>query len=192
MRAVVRTRVGYAGGTKKNPTYHSLGDHTETLQMDYDPLRISYSQLLDVFWESHDATSRPWSRQYTSLIFYHTPEQHAEAQASKERVEATLKRKTFTEIVPAAEFYLAEGYHQKYWLRQVPELMKEFRVMYRSETEFVNSTAAARVNGYVAGYGTLETLQQELGSFGLSAAANSKLMDIVMRHSGRQYATAQW
>lgn len=69
---MIRTRVGYAGGSKENPTYYSLGDHSETIQIDYDPTQISYGQLLEVFWNSHNPTYEPWSRQYMSIIFYHS------------------------------------------------------------------------------------------------------------------------
>ena len=72
---MVRTRVGYAGGTKKNPTYHDLGDHSETVQMDYDPTVISYTKLLDVFWDSHDPSLPSDSKQYMSIIFYHNDKQ---------------------------------------------------------------------------------------------------------------------
>jgi len=68
---VVRTRVGYTGGSTKNPTYHSLGDHTETVQIDYDPTQISFEELLDVFWDSHRPTQRAWSRQYMAAVFFH-------------------------------------------------------------------------------------------------------------------------
>ena len=68
---MIRTRVGYAGGTTNNPTYRALGDHAETIQVDYDPTQISYEELLEAFWTSHSPTSRPWSRQYASIIFYH-------------------------------------------------------------------------------------------------------------------------
>ena len=72
---MVRTRVGYAGGLKENPSYYGLGDHSETIQIDYAPTRISYQELLDVFWSSHNPQQRPWSTQYKSMILYHTDEQ---------------------------------------------------------------------------------------------------------------------
>ena len=111
---MVRTRVGYAGGAKANPTYYALGDHAETIQIDYDPTRISYEELLNVFWESHNPTSPSWSRQYMSAIFYHNEEQQRLAQDTKARQEAKLGTKIYTEIVPYTQFYLAEDYHQKY------------------------------------------------------------------------------
>lgn len=176
---MVRTRVGYAGGTTKNPTYHNLGDHSETIQIDYDPTRVSYEELLDIFWDSHNPVTRPWSRQYMSIIFYHNEEQKRLAMETRDREAAGRQGSIFTEIVPATQFYLAEGYHQKYRLRQVPELLKEFDDIYPDGGDFVASTAAARVNGYVGGYGSLAELQEEIDRFGLSSEGNKKLLDIV-------------
>ena len=183
---MVRTRVGYAGGTKKNPTYHSLGDHTETVQIDYDPARISYEDLLKIFWASHSPTRPPWSRQYMSIIFYHNEEQRRLALETKACEEARIGGKLYTEIVPAGEFYLAEDYHQKYYLRGYPHLEGEFAAIYRDERALVDSTAAARVNGYLAGYGTLENLKAELDDLGLSPAGREELLSAVRkRHSGQ-------
>lgn len=175
----MRTRVGYAGGTTKDPTYHNLGDHTETIQIDYDPAQVSYEELLDVFWSSHFPVQQSWSRQYMSIVFYHDEEQKRLAMETRDREAAKLGTQIFTEIVPASEFYLAEPYHQKHRLRQVPALMGDLSRMYPDDGDFVASTAAARVNGYLGGHGTLDALQAELGTFGLSPAAGQKLLDIV-------------
>jgi peptide-methionine (S)-S-oxide reductase len=176
---VVRTRVGYAGGTTKDPTYYNLGDHTETIQIDYDPTQVSYEELLNVFWDSHNPAQRPWSRQYMSIVFYHNDEQKRLAMETRDREAARRQSEIFTEIVPASEFYLAEAYHQKYRLQQVPDLMKEFSAMYPADEDLVDSTAAARVNGHLAGYGTVEALQAELSSLGLSPEGSQKLLDIM-------------
>jgi peptide-methionine (S)-S-oxide reductase len=179
MDGIVRTRVGYAGGTKKNPTYHSLGDHTETIQIDFDPERITYERLLGVFWASHDPTSRSWSRQYKAVVFYHDQEQRNLAAATRDRLAERTGAKIHTEILPYEGFYLAEAYHQKYRLRSVRDIMAEFNAMYPLDDDFVNSTAAARVNGYVGGYGSLEVAESEMGELGLSPDASRKLLEIV-------------
>ena len=83
MPGVIRTRVGYTGGTTVDPTYHDLGDHSETIQIDYDPTQVSYQALLDVFWNSHNPTTRSWSRQYASAVFYHSDEQKKLAMESR-------------------------------------------------------------------------------------------------------------
>jgi peptide-methionine (S)-S-oxide reductase len=161
---VVRTRVGYAGGTTESPAYHNLGDHTETIQIDYDPTQISYEQLLDIYWDSHNPTLRTSSRQYMSIIFYHNSEQRELAIETKQREEASLGRQVYTEIIPFSEFYLAEDYHQKYHLQQVPELMEELAAIYPNFADFINSTAVARINGYAGGHVTLQDLQEQLNS----------------------------
>ncbi len=181
LEGVVRTRVGYAGGTTVNPTYHNLGDHTETVQMDYDPTVISYEELLELFWHSHDPAAPSWSRQYMSLLFYHNDEQRSLAVASKERQEAELERPVLTQLVPFSRFYLAEDYHQKYRLRQEEDLMTEFNAFYAEAQDFIDSTAAARINGYLAGYGTFEALQEHLSSFGLSPDGEARLLELARR-----------
>ena len=173
---MIRTRVGYAGGSKENPTYYNLGDHTETVQIDYDPDQISYQELLDIFWNSHNAARPPLSTQYKSIIFYHNEEQKRLALESKARREAELNEPVLTEIVPYSEFYLAEDYHQKYYLSGVPDLKKELTAIYPDINDFINSTAVSRINGYVVGNGNMETLQAEIDSYGLSPAAKQRLL----------------
>jgi peptide-methionine (S)-S-oxide reductase len=179
MKGVIRTRVGYSGGKKKNPTYHSLGDHSESIRIDFDPSQVSYEKLLEIFWSSHNPTQRLWSTQYKAAVFYHNEDQKKLAIETRDREAARRNSSITTEILPATDFYRAEAYHQKYRLRQDRELMKEFNAMYPSDDDFVNSTAAARVNGYLDGYGTTESLRTELDSLGLSAEANKKLMHMV-------------
>ena len=162
---VVRTRVGYAGGCKDDPTYHDLGDHTETVEIDYDPQVLSYTDLLDLFWSAHKPLRPSFKRQYMSLILYRSDEQKQQAEDTKAR-EVQKYGEIHTEISPLSRFYLAEDYHQKYRLRHRPEFMKAFEDIYNDE-QFVNSTVAARVNGYLSGYGKLEQLQAEIDEFGL-------------------------
>ena len=121
-----------------------------------------------------------------SIIFFHNDEQKSLAMASKDRETASKKTKIFTEILPYREFFTAEDYHQKHRLRSDPDLMTEFRrTLYPVEENFMNATAAARINGYLDGYGTLEDLREELPRFGLSPAANKRLIEIVKRRKGR-------
>jgi len=172
--------VGYAGGDSNNPTYHRLGNHTETVQIDYDPDQISYRQLLDVFWDAHYPTADPWSRRYMSIVFYHSEEQKRLAEETKAQQEAQ-KGRIFTEIIPYASFYLAEDYHQKYYLQHVGTLMKEISAIYPDPEDFVNSTAAARLNGYAGGYGTDAGLLAELDSYGLSEEGKETLLKLAKR-----------
>lgn len=188
MPGVLRTRVGYSGGTKKNPSYHNLGDHTETIQIEFDPERISYEKLLDIFWQGHSPESSSWSRQYMAAVFFHNETQRRLAMESKERVAVTLTAKIKTQILPYTGFSPAEDYHQKFHLRDEPTLMEEFKQMYPRAGEFVASTAAARVNGYLGGYGTLQELNKEVESYGLSKAGKIRLLEIVAKSGHRREA----
>jgi peptide-methionine (S)-S-oxide reductase len=125
VQGVVATAVGYEGGTLDKPTYQDVCSHTtghaEVVEVDYDPSRVRYDDLLAVFWENHDPTQLnrqgpDVGDQYRSVVFYHSPEQQAAAQASKERLEQSAKyrRPIVTLIEPATAFYRAEEYHQQY------------------------------------------------------------------------------
>jgi peptide-methionine (S)-S-oxide reductase len=122
---VVSTRVGYTGGKLANPTYEDVctdgTGHAEAVEVEYDPNKLSYEKLLDVFWENHDPTQLnrqgpDWGTQYRSAIFFTSPEQEAAAKASKKRLEESgrYRRPVVTQIVPASSFYQAEDYHQQY------------------------------------------------------------------------------
>jgi len=134
--------------------------------------------LLDAFWDSHNPVDPPWSTQYKAIIFFHNEGQRRLAVETRDREAAKRQRKVFTEIVPFTEFYPAESYHQKYSLRGESDLVKELNAMYPDATNFMNSTAAARLNGYLGGYGTLEVLQTELDSYGLSVEGRKKLLSL--------------
>lgn len=180
---VIRTRVGYAGGKQPDPTYYNLGDHIETVQIEFDPQVISYEELLDMFWHAHNPYKPGWLRQYMSAIFYHNDIQEEFARGTSEEQFRKTNRKIFTEIIPYREFYIAEGYHQKYHIRQHHQLVKEYIMIYPDENDFTNSTSAARVNGYAAGYGNLRALEEEIENLGLSDKGNESLKEIVSRLS---------
>ena len=133
---------------------------------------------MDIFWHEHDPTYRAWSRQYKSAIFYHDETQQKLALETKAIEESRRNKKIQTEILPFGKFYLAEDYHQKYQLRRHRQLMTEFKAMYSRNIDFVNSTAAARVNGYVGGHGEPEEITANIGSLGLSTAGRRRLLEI--------------
>lgn len=122
---VIRTSVGYTGGQTEHPTYRQVCSdrtgHAEAVRVIYDPQKVSYEQLLDVFWNSHNPTTRnrqgpDIGSQYRSAIFFHNPQQKAAAESSLEELEQTdrFDRPIVTEIVPAGDFWRAEEYHQQY------------------------------------------------------------------------------
>ena len=117
---------GYAGGNTVNPTYEAVcsgrSGHAEVVQVTFDPTEISYEQILEVFWQAHDPTTRnrqgyDVGPQYRSIILTHDEQQRRSAQASREAVQAQFKRPIVTEIEPLERFYPAEPYHQDYYAR---------------------------------------------------------------------------
>ena len=126
VKGVVSTSVGYTGGSFDDPTYEDVCSgrtgHAETVEVEYDPSKVSYEELLTVFWDSHDPTTLnrqgpDVGTQYRSAIFFHTPEQGSAAIASKEKLQRSgrYKKPIVTEITPASQFYRAEDYHQQYF-----------------------------------------------------------------------------
>src|SRR5690242_11455340 len=122
---VQETTVGYLGGHTANPTYKDVctdeTGHAEVVQVRFDPSKVSYDKLLDVFWSAHDPTTLnrqgpDIGTQYRSAIFFHSPEQERQARESKQKINASGKfhRPVVTEITSASTFYSAEDYHQKY------------------------------------------------------------------------------
>jgi len=170
---VVRTRVGYAGGTEPNPSYYSLGDHTEVVQVEYDPDRVRYEDLLAVFWANHNPFSAPHKRQYRGVVLVHDEDQRELATESAAALADRTGQTVETAIEPIESFTLAESYHQKYELRSTPVLSDEIEDLYGPE--LVDSTAAARLNGFVAGHGDADQRAALLGDIELSPAALSEL-----------------
>jgi len=140
---------------------------------------------LDIFWQSHKPGKRPWSTQYKAAVFYHNEEQKRLALEGRDQVAATLGGKVYTEVIPFTAFYLAEDYHQKYRLQQQGDLLQEFKTVYPNLEDLLNSTAGARVNGYLDGYGDLQEIEAQVGSLGLSPEGANKLVDMVKRSKKR-------
>lgn len=171
---MLRTRVGYCGGTTKNPTYRSIGDHAETIQIDFDPTRIRYEQLLELFWTTHNPCRNAWSRQYMSAVFYANEAQREAIEVTRQKFVKTPEQ-IQTEIVPLDTFWIAEDYHQKYRLRHEGAIDDELHAIYPNEADYIRSTAAARLNGYLDGHGSEQQLEREIGKLGLSAEGQARL-----------------
>ncbi len=127
LSGVISTKVGYTGGKKNNPSYEevcsSKTGHLEAVEIEFDPLKISYKKLLETFWSIHNPTQEngqgvDLGDEYLSAIFYHSSEQKEEAEKSKQKLQKSLKEKIVTKILPATIFYPAEKYHQKYLMKQ--------------------------------------------------------------------------
>ena len=117
---VVKATVGYGGGTTANPTYEKMGDHYELAQIEYYPSKVSFNELLKIYWYNIDAFDvggqfYDRGKQYETAIFYHDTEQKLAAEQSKAEIEKKQGKKVATKILPFTNFYIAEDYHQDYY-----------------------------------------------------------------------------
>jgi len=157
-------------------------DHTETVQIEFDPSKTSYEKMLQLFWEGHDPTYKKSKRQYMSGIWFHNSEQEQKIKKSKAEMQAKLGKEIVTVIEKASKFYLAEDYHQKYELQKCGDILDSLN--FSSTNEMINSTVAAKINGYLGGYGSVEQLQGEINTFGLNETMKARLLNKVSRTSG--------
>jgi peptide-methionine (S)-S-oxide reductase len=148
---VVRTRVGYAGGTKRDPTYHSLGDHTEVFQVEFDPGTIAYRDLLEMVFNSHNPQHQTRKTQYQNVVLVATAAQQATLNEFLTTQGLTADG-IGTRIEQLSRFSVAEDYHQKYKLRSVTSLMDAFEAAGYGDDELRESSIAAKLNGYAAGH----------------------------------------
>ena len=127
LNGVIDTKVGYSGGNTVHPTYEEVctggTGHAEVVHIKFDENLISFQQILNHFWKCHDPTQLnrqgfDVGKQYRSVIFYYSNEQHNDAMESKEQTQKTLQRAVVTEIMPAQEFFLAEDYHQLFFCKR--------------------------------------------------------------------------
>ena len=146
-----------------------MGDHTETVDIDFDPNVVSYEQMLKLFWKHHDPSTRA-KRQYMSAIFFHDEAQEALAKKTMEEIKKSSSRNITTVIAPAEEFYEAENYHQKFMLQQHPALIQSFGI-----ANIIRSHVCSRLNGYVSGNGKTKDFDQEWEKLGL----NEKMADYI-------------
>jgi len=151
MEDVVRTRVGYAGGTKAGPTYHALGDHTEAVQVDYVPDGRSFADLLDTVFANHDPTRQTRKTQYQNIVFAMTPDHHQAIDAYLEEHDLPVDA-IETRVERLEQFYPAEDYHQKYNLRSNPRIVNAFEEAGYGDADLRESPAAAKLNGQAAGH----------------------------------------
>jgi len=182
---VVRTCVGYAGGTTPAPTYEALGDHIETVRVEYAPTQCRYADLLALFWAAHDPTRAPFKRQYQPALFPRTSDQQAQAEASVAAQTEAHDDPITTEILPGASFHRAEAYHQKHKLRRHPVLRDAVQAPYPDDEAFADAPAAALVNGYVGGHRAPRHLDADCPRLALPEEAETALRALVeRRHDG--------
>lgn len=173
LEGVARTRVGYAGGTEPDPTYFSLGDHTEVVQVAYDPAELSYEDLLEVFWTNHDWSTSAPKRQYRNVVLVHDDEQYEVARRERAALAERTGRSVSTDVDRLEGFTSAEAYHQKYELQSTPVVGDELESLYGDG--FVDSTVVARLNGFVAGHGSSTQRDEMLAALGVPTPVLAEL-----------------
>ncbi|XP_074028614.1 methionine sulfoxide reductase A [Leptinotarsa decemlineata] len=181
-QGVLRTRVGYSGGKTLDPVYRNLGDHTEVIEIDFDPKIISYDDLLQLFWNNHEyGLTTAVKRQYMSLILYHCEEQKIAAEVSLKKEQKQRNEPLRTEIARAGHFYPAEDYHQKYRLQKFKWICDELEL---TPELLQTSHVAARLNGYVAGVGTEEDFEDDVVKLGLPEKVADFVRDQLKDNAG--------
>ncbi|GAA3713407.1 hypothetical protein GCM10022378_00310 [Salinicoccus jeotgali] len=180
LHGVLRTRTGYAGGTTPNPTYRNMGDHTEMVEVDYDPNIISYADILRHFWRNHKSDLPAYKgRQYISLLCVRGDGQAASAREVKDEMEAATGASIKTEIIQFTNFTPAETRHQKYYLKRHPGALSQIDFLIEDESELMDSTFATRLNGLVGGHVGRVELLAEISRWPLPLHARNELKSIL-------------
>ncbi|WP_042168481.1 peptide-methionine (S)-S-oxide reductase MsrA [Paenibacillus gorillae] len=180
---VIRTVTGYAGGTTPDPTYREMGNHSETVQLQYDSTQISFQQLAELFWQNHNPININGYKgtQYMSLLFYHDAEQE---EVIRHVIQSRVNRgyePPETRIMRYAEFYPAEDRHQKYYLQRYPDAMEKLSALYSDKQELFGSTLAARLNGLAKGYTSMERIRSELEGWKIGSDERTEMLELLRR-----------
>lgn len=177
----MRTRTGYAGGRSTNPNYQDVGFHSEVIEVDYDPSLITYEALVSHFFESHNATSKPYYQRIKSLVFYRDEAEKEIAQKIIEQQKQIAVQKgllVYTELKPYEVLYLAEPEHQLKALKAEVSLHSELLEMFGNESNLQNSILGSKLNGFLYGFGSHSEIESILSQSGLSEASKSRVWAI--------------
>lgn len=140
-----------------------MGDHTECLQIDFDPNHITFDEIACHFWNSHNSNRGNYKgRQYLSIFIYHDNNQKEVLDKIKQEIQDTNLQEVGSEIAPYVQFTLAEERHQKYYLKRYSNATQKLREHFLTEEAFTNATLVARLNSFVKGYVTLSSLKEEI------------------------------
>ncbi|WBW99677.1 peptide-methionine (S)-S-oxide reductase [Oceanirhabdus sp. W0125-5] len=180
------TEVGYAGGDMPDPEYKNMGDHTEKVQIHYDPDIVSYEELVEMFFDTQTCPHLNQSNQYRSILFYEDENEKDIILRIMEKKEKDKGEKFDTDIRPFKNFYPAEDYHQKYYFKRIRKLYHDMKEIYISEKELTMSTAVGHINGYVHGHGNNEMLKEEIHELGLTEEGKELLESFVKEFDKRK------
>ncbi|MBA2942602.1 peptide-methionine (S)-S-oxide reductase [Paenibacillus sp. CGMCC 1.16610] len=181
LAGITRTRVGFAGGTTENPTYRQLGDHSETVEMDFDSSIVSLEAILHVFWSNHNPVNINdyKGRQYRSLVLYRDPSQLDIIRKVMANSEEQGKGTPDTEVAPFKGFYPAEDRHQKYYLKRYPDAIDKLSTLFPTEEALTNATLAARLNGLAKGYTNRDRIINEIRTWLISGKEQEEIIRLI-------------
>ncbi len=173
--------MGYSGGKSPNPSYKVVDFHSEVVEIDYDPQIISYGELIDIFFEAHNETLRPYDQRVKSLIFYRNQDEHEIAKAKLNQIRLTTPEdeSVFTELKAFEIFYLAEEEHQNRSLKLEVSLYDELTQIFETDERILLSVLASKLNGYIYGYGTEENAERLLEMSGLSQTSKDRVREVI-------------
>ena len=170
-KGIWKTTVGYAGGRYNTPSYDDSGDHVQAVMVEYDPMTVSYGQLLEIFLLWQKPSPKIVLSQRTSYIFVKNEFEKRLAQAARERYELSSGSSCETVVSICKSFYEAESWCQKYFLRTFPLLLGEIKNFYPEEKDWVRSTLAARLNGILGQPSLSFSLPENIELYDLSEEA---------------------
>jgi peptide-methionine (S)-S-oxide reductase len=158
------TRVGFAGGSFPDPSYSAIGDHVETVEVMFDPEQVSYDELLDHFWNHHNASAKPIFRQYASAVFTTSPLQEKTAKAARKKRNSVSRQPILTTIRTLDRFYPASADHQKHYLSRDSELLAQLP---RGSEQRLFTRLATKLNALAGQGGKQDDILQSLTELGV-------------------------
>jgi peptide-methionine (S)-S-oxide reductase len=178
---ITRTRTGFAGGTTDNPHTRHAGDHTEVVDIEFDPEIVSLETILNVFWSSHNPVNinNYRERLYQSLVLYRDPAQREVIQAVMKSREERGNGMPDTEVASYAGFYPSEARNQKFYLKRFPDAIAKLKTLFAADEELADSMLAARLNGLAKGYTNMEKIIEEIRTWPISAEEQEAIIRLL-------------
>ncbi|SDX92744.1 peptide-methionine (S)-S-oxide reductase [Paenibacillus sp. CF384] len=181
LAGITRTRVGYTGGTTDNPATRHAGDHTEMVEIEFDPAVVKLETILDLYWNSHKPANinNYRDRLYNSLILYRDQAQLSVIQEVMQKRGEQGSGVPDTELTPFSVFYPAEDRNQKYYLKRYPDAVDKLRTLFKTEDDLTNATLAARLNGIAKGFANMDTIIQDIRTWQISSEEQEEIIQLI-------------
>ncbi|SFT12921.1 peptide-methionine (S)-S-oxide reductase [Paenibacillus sp. BC26] len=181
LAGITRTRVGFAGGTTDNPKTRHTGDHTEMVEIEFDPAIVRLETILALFWNNHNPANinNYRDRLYNSLVLYRDKAQLSVIQEVMKSRGEQGKGVPATEYMPYTVFYPAEDRHQKYFLKRFPDAIAKLRTLFPTDDELTQATLAARLNGIAKGFANMDQIIQEIRTWPIGREEQEEIIHLI-------------